>query len=350
MVAALRAAADVGLLVVADGRLRFRHALTRDAVLATLLPPERAALAARAAACSTGAATARCAARLYRESGDPARGARDPRRAGPRGRAARGAVRSAAAFLDAGGRARRARRARARAHPARPRGGGPRAGEPALDRPARRAHARSCACGSPAPRSSPDGGPTPVGYVETRRAARRPPLAGAARRRRVRRGRRRAGRAASPAPPPRAVRDPALLCEALMVLGRSTFTRRPRGVRRGAAARRAGRRRARPAALAGAGAVRAGQPRAHRTATRPRRPSPPRASWRWRRACSPSSCRRTCCGPTAMLLVDGPVPPPSPLLRGAAEQAGRLRLTGPAGDGRARSPRSTPGSRATSRP
>src|SRR5690349_3162403 len=49
VVAALRAATDVGLLVVADGRLRFRHALTRDAVLATLLPPERAALAARAA-------------------------------------------------------------------------------------------------------------------------------------------------------------------------------------------------------------------------------------------------------------------------------------------------------------
>ncbi len=46
---ALRAAADVGLLTADDGRLRWRHALTRDAVLATLLPPETAALATRAA-------------------------------------------------------------------------------------------------------------------------------------------------------------------------------------------------------------------------------------------------------------------------------------------------------------
>jgi DNA-binding CsgD family transcriptional regulator len=46
---ALRAAAGVGLLTAEDGRLRWRHALTRDAVLATLLPPEAAALAARGA-------------------------------------------------------------------------------------------------------------------------------------------------------------------------------------------------------------------------------------------------------------------------------------------------------------
>jgi DNA-binding CsgD family transcriptional regulator/tetratricopeptide (TPR) repeat protein len=47
---ALRDAARVHLLIVGDtGRLRWRHALTRDAILATLLPPERAAIAGRAA-------------------------------------------------------------------------------------------------------------------------------------------------------------------------------------------------------------------------------------------------------------------------------------------------------------
>jgi DNA-binding CsgD family transcriptional regulator len=50
---ALRAAVDASLLVIdpqAGGGLRWRHALTRDAVLARLLPPERAVLARRAAA------------------------------------------------------------------------------------------------------------------------------------------------------------------------------------------------------------------------------------------------------------------------------------------------------------
>jgi DNA-binding CsgD family transcriptional regulator len=46
---ALRAATAAGLLVTDGGRLRWRHALTRDAVLAAVLPPERAALARRAA-------------------------------------------------------------------------------------------------------------------------------------------------------------------------------------------------------------------------------------------------------------------------------------------------------------
>jgi DNA-binding CsgD family transcriptional regulator/tetratricopeptide (TPR) repeat protein len=46
---ALRAAVRWGILVVRpDGRFAFRHALVRDAVLARLLPPERAELAARA--------------------------------------------------------------------------------------------------------------------------------------------------------------------------------------------------------------------------------------------------------------------------------------------------------------
>jgi predicted ATPase len=47
--AAARAATDVHLLVAEDDRLRWRHALTREAVVATLLPPERSALAVRAA-------------------------------------------------------------------------------------------------------------------------------------------------------------------------------------------------------------------------------------------------------------------------------------------------------------
>ena len=47
--AAARAATDVHLLITEDDRLRWRHALTREAVVATLLPPERSALAIRAA-------------------------------------------------------------------------------------------------------------------------------------------------------------------------------------------------------------------------------------------------------------------------------------------------------------
>src|SRR5690349_6104857 len=100
--AALRAAAEVGLLVVADGELRFRHALTRDAVLATLLPPERAALAARAARVLDERGDRALAARLYRESGDPARGAAILVELA-RADVGRGAVRSAAAFLDEAG-------------------------------------------------------------------------------------------------------------------------------------------------------------------------------------------------------------------------------------------------------
>ena len=44
----LRAGVAAQLLVADEDGLRFRHALTRDAVLASLLPPERAALAGRA--------------------------------------------------------------------------------------------------------------------------------------------------------------------------------------------------------------------------------------------------------------------------------------------------------------
>jgi DNA-binding CsgD family transcriptional regulator len=46
---ALRSAADAGLLVAVGDRLCWRHALTREAVLAAVLPPERAAAAGRVA-------------------------------------------------------------------------------------------------------------------------------------------------------------------------------------------------------------------------------------------------------------------------------------------------------------
>ena len=49
VLAALRAADAAHLLVTRDVTLRWRHALTREAVLATVLPPERAVLARRAA-------------------------------------------------------------------------------------------------------------------------------------------------------------------------------------------------------------------------------------------------------------------------------------------------------------
>ncbi|MDT7552068.1 MAG: hypothetical protein QOI16_604, partial [Pseudonocardiales bacterium] len=102
VLSALRAATDVGLLVVDDQRLRWRHALTRDAVLATLLPPERAALAARAAAVLDGRGDRAVAARLHIESGDRARGAAILVELA-RIDVGRGALRSAAALLGQAG-------------------------------------------------------------------------------------------------------------------------------------------------------------------------------------------------------------------------------------------------------
>jgi DNA-binding CsgD family transcriptional regulator/mRNA-degrading endonuclease toxin of MazEF toxin-antitoxin module len=49
VLAALRAADEAHLLAARDATLRWRHALTRDAVLGSLLPPERAVVARRAA-------------------------------------------------------------------------------------------------------------------------------------------------------------------------------------------------------------------------------------------------------------------------------------------------------------
>ena len=99
---ALRGAVEVGLLTVEDGRLRWRHALTRDAVLATLLPPERAALAARAARAldDRGEPEDRAAAAgLYVEAGDRRRGA-EILLALARIDVRRGALRTAAMLLE----------------------------------------------------------------------------------------------------------------------------------------------------------------------------------------------------------------------------------------------------------
>ncbi|HET9257969.1 MAG TPA: hypothetical protein VFO16_22585 [Pseudonocardiaceae bacterium] len=98
---ALRSATGVGLLSVPgdprDGQLRWRHALTRDAVLATLLPPDRAALAARAAralADRGGPDDPAAAAELFVVAGQPERAA-ELLLALARRDAARGALRSA---------------------------------------------------------------------------------------------------------------------------------------------------------------------------------------------------------------------------------------------------------------
>ena len=322
VVAALRAAADVGLLVVADGRLRFRHALTRDAVLATLLPPERAALAARAARVLDGRGDRALAARLYRESGDPARGAEifvELARAD----VGRGAVRSAAAFLDeAGEHAAPTERVHVltllgRAVEALE------AGEPVVDRLRGAERAELCLrlaraaivagrwadarrhvenAGRPDdPRSMVLIADAAYGAGDVAQAER-------------------LARTAA-----EAVRDPALLCEALMVLGRSTFTADPEAS--DAVLRRVARVAAehglpswRVQALFGLGSH-------EHTHGDPAAPSLAAARELAMEAGMLAVVVQTdLLRANGILLVDGPVPA-LPLLRGVAEQAGRLRLT-----------------------
>ncbi|GAA5139584.1 hypothetical protein GCM10023320_75840 [Pseudonocardia adelaidensis] len=102
VVAALRRAVDVGLVVRANpAGLRWPHALARDAVLATLLPPERAGLAARAADVLAGRAgpdDEPRAAELYAEAGRPRDAAAVLLRLARRA-AGRGALHSADALL-----------------------------------------------------------------------------------------------------------------------------------------------------------------------------------------------------------------------------------------------------------
>ncbi len=81
LLAALRSAIDAELVVGEPDGFRFRHALTRDAVLAELLPPQRARLASRAAdaleAADPGLPDGRCelAAELREHAGQADRAA-----------------------------------------------------------------------------------------------------------------------------------------------------------------------------------------------------------------------------------------------------------------------------------
>jgi len=99
--AALRAAVAAGLLVTVDGELRWRHALTCDAVAATALPPERAATARRAAdvLLARGRADDAAVAALLVVAGEDGRAAALLGQAARRD-IARGALRSAEALLD----------------------------------------------------------------------------------------------------------------------------------------------------------------------------------------------------------------------------------------------------------
>lgn len=99
---ALRAAAAAGLLASDGERLCWPHALTREAVLATLLPPERAVLSRRAAQAlvtRAGPDDEPLAAELFREAGEPGHAAglllELARRA-----VARGALRAAEQLLE----------------------------------------------------------------------------------------------------------------------------------------------------------------------------------------------------------------------------------------------------------
>ena len=105
---ALRDAAGQALLVADGAALRWPHALTRDAVLAQLLPPERAALAgvaARVLAARAGPDDEPRAAELHVEAGEPDAAARLLLRLARRD-TARGALRSAEQHLAAAAAAR----------------------------------------------------------------------------------------------------------------------------------------------------------------------------------------------------------------------------------------------------
>jgi len=105
VVAALRQAVNAQLLTAEAGGFRFRHALTRDAVLDDLLPPERASLAGRALAALEQArpdlpgAGCELAAELAEAAGDEDRAAELLLEAGRRALAA-GALATAKATLQ----------------------------------------------------------------------------------------------------------------------------------------------------------------------------------------------------------------------------------------------------------
>ena len=142
---ALRAAVGQALLVADGPALRWPHALTRDAVLAVLLPPERAALAGRVArvlAERAGPDDEPRAAELFVEAGEADAAVALLLRLARRD-AARGALRSAEHLLATAAGAGDAagpggdRRAGHGADPRRPGRRRPRAGRRGAGRPAR---------------------------------------------------------------------------------------------------------------------------------------------------------------------------------------------------------------------
>ncbi|MBV9919299.1 MAG: AAA family ATPase [Pseudonocardia sp.] len=320
---ALRAAVDVGLLVVADGRLRFRHALTRDAVLATLLPPERSALAVRAARVLDARGDRAVAARLFTEAGDPVRGAAILVELA-RADVGRGAVRSAAAFLDEAG---EHAAPTERVHVLTLLGHAVEAleiGERAVDGLRGAEHAELCLRLA---RAAIVAGRWDDAHLLVEKAGRpNDPRAlvlvadaayGAGD---VSRAERLARTAAG------AARDPALLCEALSVLGRSTFAADP--AVSDAVLRRVAQVAAehgllpwRVQALFGLGSH-------EHTRGDPVAPSLAAArELALEAGMLAVVVQADLLRANAVLLVDGPVAA-LPLLRGAAERAGRLRLTG----------------------
>ena len=155
--AGLRAAVDAGLLVAAGGELRWRHALTCDAVAATALPPERAATARRAA----DVLLARGSADDARGGGAAGRRGRGraggdaPVPGGPPGPRARGAAQRRGAARPGARRARRRRRGRpgGAADPARPRRGRARRGGARAARHDRRRARRAVPAAGPGRRA-----------------------------------------------------------------------------------------------------------------------------------------------------------------------------------------------------
>ncbi|HEY7008667.1 MAG TPA: ATP-binding protein, partial [Jatrophihabitantaceae bacterium] len=99
VLAALRSAAEAGLLWPDPQRLRWRHALTRDAVLATLVAPERAHLARRAADALADGGDDALRAELLVAAGDTAQAAALLQRLA-RADVDRGTLRSAQDRLD----------------------------------------------------------------------------------------------------------------------------------------------------------------------------------------------------------------------------------------------------------
>ena len=305
VLAALRAADAAHLLDTRDVTLGWRHALTRDAVLATVLPPERAALApARPRRCWPAAAPTTTSPRPR------------PRRRGPHPRPLRCCWTWLAETWPAGPSAPPPTCSSAPSRRVPPPSPWPPNACCCCPRPAERGRLGSAR--SPRPRHrgparrarsppGPGGGAgRPLGRRDgvrrARRSARRPPLGGPARRRGARRrpGRPRGDARRGGGGPRRAGRHPRRPLPRAGVPGSRGQAARPDRVRLGLPHGRPARRRARPRGLAGGRPARARQRRGagdrghhhapdgagRRRGCRPARPAP---GWTWCRASRVSS-------------------------------------------------------------